>query len=469
LKISPFLAAVILFQTMKWLSLSLLVIQNTTQSILIHYSKVRPKAVNYLQTSVVFWSEIVKLVISICAFSCEENQGPIVATKIIYNALSNTLDTVKVGGLSLLYTVQNNLVFYAAAHLEPSLFQVLLQAKLLFTAIFSVCILKRSLSRLQWVALLLLTTGMALAQINQHQSAHITQSTKLDHSIQEMWLGATALSGFSGVYLEKILKHTKPSLWLRNVQLAISAVPISAILLIMEQSTPPRRRLFHDYDWLVVLLILWFASGGIIVALAIKHADNILKGFANALAIVITSLCTIYLFNFRPSREFCFGVVLVILSIGLYVGNWSAQTTTPSYQKIDTNLDNQLSDVQCLKTFTEKHSTNGDGDESITHKSVHNSRKRSTTFINIVVSTSDLKRRLSQIPNHAVFVHQYQLNNLMTKYKFTSILKLDIVVVSLLRSCSSVSSCENSSICSSSSSISRIWRSASSITARFSA
>ncbi|KRX17240.1 UDP-galactose/UDP-N-acetylglucosamine transporter srf-3, partial [Trichinella nelsoni] len=405
---------------MKWLSLILLVIQNTTQSILIHYSKVRPKAVNYLQTSVVFWSEIVKLVISICAFSCEENQGPTVATKIIYNALSNTLDTVKVGGLSLLYTVQNNLVFYAAAHLEPSLFQVLLQAKLLFTAIFSVCILKRSLSRLQWVALLLLTTGMALAQINQHRSVHITQSTKLDHSIQEMWLGtasvlgATALSGFSGVYLEKILKHTKPSLWLRNVQLAISAVPISAILLIMEQSTPPRRRLFHDYDWLVVLLILWFASGGIIVALAIKHADNILKGFANALAIVVTSLCTIYLFNFRPSREFCFGVVLVILSIGLYVGNWSAQTTTPSYQKIDTNLDNQLSDVVCLKT------TNGDGDESITHKSVHNSRKRSTTFINIVVSTSDLKRRLNQIPNHAVFVHQYQLHNLMTKYKFIS-------------------------------------------------
>ncbi|KRZ04489.1 UDP-galactose/UDP-N-acetylglucosamine transporter srf-3, partial [Trichinella zimbabwensis] len=333
---------------MKWLSLILLVIQNTTQSILIHYSKVRPKAVNYLQTSVVFWSEIVKLIISICAFICEENQGPIVATKIIYNGLSNTVDTVKVGGLSLLYTVQNNLVFYAAAHLEPSLFQVLLQAKLLFTAIFSVCILKRSLSRLQWIALFLLTTGMALAQINQHQPVHVAKSTKLDHSIQEMWLGtasvlgATALSGFSGVYLEKILKHTKPSLWLRNVQLAISAVPISAILLIMEQSTPPRRRLFHDYDWLVVLLILWFASGGII-------------GFANALAIVVTSLCTIYLFDFRPSREFCFGVALVILSIGLYVGNWSAQTTTPPYQKIDTNSDHQLSDVVYLNTFTELH------------------------------------------------------------------------------------------------------------------
>ncbi|KRY85335.1 UDP-galactose/UDP-N-acetylglucosamine transporter srf-3 [Trichinella pseudospiralis] len=392
---------------MKWLSLILLVIQNITQSILIHYSKVRPKAVNYLQTSVVFWSEIVKLVISICAFICEENQGPIVATKIIYNGLSNTVDTVKVSGLSLLYTVQNNLVFYAAAHLEPSLFQVLLQAKLLFTAIFSVCILKKSLSKVQWIALLLLTAGMAMAQINQHQSVHVTQSTKLDHSIQETWLGATALSGFSGVYLEKILKHTKPSLWLRNVQLAISAVPISAILLIMEQSTPPKRRLFHDYDWLVVLLILWFASGGIIVALAIKHADNILKGFANALAIVVTSLCSIYLFDFRPSREFCFGVALVILSIGLYVGNWSAQTTTPPYQKIDTNSDHQLSDVVYLKTFTEKHSTNSDGDESITHKSVHNRRKRSTTFINIVVSTSDLKRIL----NHAAFVHQYQLHN----------------------------------------------------------
>ena len=37
-------------------------------------------------------------------------------------------------------------------------------------------------------------------------------------------VAACVTSGFSGVYFEKILKTTKTSLWIRNVQLGVSNV-----------------------------------------------------------------------------------------------------------------------------------------------------------------------------------------------------------------------------------------------------
>ena len=55
---------------------------------------------------------------------------------------------------ALCYTVQNNLQFIAASHLEAALLQLLYQTKTLSTAIFGVVILSKSLRCNQWLALL---------------------------------------------------------------------------------------------------------------------------------------------------------------------------------------------------------------------------------------------------------------------------------------------------------------------------
>ena len=64
------------------------------------------------------------------------------------------LDTLKVAVPALCYTVQNNLQFIAASHLEAALLQLLYQTKTLSTAIFGVVILSKSLRCNQWLALL---------------------------------------------------------------------------------------------------------------------------------------------------------------------------------------------------------------------------------------------------------------------------------------------------------------------------
>ena len=45
------------------------------------------------------------------------------------------------------------------------------------------------------------------------------------------------------------------------------------------------------------------AIGGLLVAVVVKHADNILKNFACSLAIIISSIISIFLFGFQLSLQ----------------------------------------------------------------------------------------------------------------------------------------------------------------------
>jgi UDP-sugar transporter A1/2/3 len=80
-------------------------------------------------------------------------------------------------------------------------------------------------------------------------------------------------------------------MWVRNVQLASFSVVIgvaqqfaSAVVSVSASAAP--KPPMHGFDHLVWIMILNNAVGGLLVALVIKHADNILKGFSTAMATV---------------------------------------------------------------------------------------------------------------------------------------------------------------------------------------
>jgi len=104
-------------------------------------------------------------------------------------------------------------------------FQVSYQLKILTTALFSVAILNKRLSHLQWVSLVFLFLGVAVVQLQPTQS-----TPTADANEQSIVIGLSAvcaasmMSGFAGVYFEKLLKHTSPSIFLRNVQLGVIGV-----------------------------------------------------------------------------------------------------------------------------------------------------------------------------------------------------------------------------------------------------
>jgi UDP-sugar transporter A1/2/3 len=72
------------------------------------------------------------------------------------------------------------------------------------------------------------------------------------------------------------------------------------------------------YTNMVWIAITVQSAGGILVALVIKYSDNIMKGFATSLAIILACIVSMMLFDFQLTFLFILGASLVIFSIFIY-------------------------------------------------------------------------------------------------------------------------------------------------------
>ena len=126
-------------------------------------------------------------------------------------------------------------------------------------------------------------------------------------------ISACVLSGLAGIYFEKILKGSDVSVWMRNVQLSLLSVPFGiGAVWIKHGSEISENGFFFGYDLFIWYLVVLNATGGLLVAVVIKYADNILKGFACSLAIIITCFVSVLLFGFQLSIQFIVGAAFVI-------------------------------------------------------------------------------------------------------------------------------------------------------------
>ena len=79
-----------------------------------------------------------------------------------------------------------------------------------------------------------------------------------------------------------------------------------------------RRGFFAGYTPIVWAVVSLQVLGGLVVALVVKYADNILKGFATSLAIVLTCVISVFLFDFSLTARFAAGAALVLYSTYMY-------------------------------------------------------------------------------------------------------------------------------------------------------
>ena len=78
-------------------------------------------------------------------------------------------------------------------------------------------------------------------------------------------------------------------------------------------------RFFISANESLQLFVNLQAYGGLVIALVVKYADNILKGFAVSLSIILSSFASwFFLGDFEPSLTFAVGALVVIGSTFLY-------------------------------------------------------------------------------------------------------------------------------------------------------
>lgn len=304
----------------KYVSLVILTLQNAVLGLSMRYARTRDVEM-FSSSAAVFMAEVFKLIICVALVMQESGNIKKGVHSMYTTVILNVKDTLRVCVPSFLYIVQNNLLYVSASNLDAATYQVTYQLKLLTTALFAVVVLKRKLKKWQWLALGLLAAGVALVQLS---STGTSGSNKTSPNLpqQSRVLGFSAalaacfISGFAGIYFEKVLKESDISVWMRNVQLSLLSLPFGmATYLINEGSMSHLLKGFDGFVWYLVLLQ---AAGGLIVAVVVKYADNILKGFATSVAIIISCVASIFIFDFVLTIQFAAGTILVIGSIFLY-------------------------------------------------------------------------------------------------------------------------------------------------------
>lgn len=200
--------------------------------------------------------------------------------------------------------------------------------------------LRKKLLGTQWGSLFILVCGVALVQLSQGGETRVItveQNRTLGFAAA---LGACILSGFAGIFFEKMLKTSDLSVWMRNIQLSLLSLPLSLLTsFVSDHSAISQKGFFFGYDLFVYFLVLLQAGGGLIVAVVVKYADNILKGFATSLAIVLSCMVSIYLFSFQLTLQFTFGTILVIISVFLY--GHDPHKNNKSQKKTSNNRDDE--------------------------------------------------------------------------------------------------------------------------------
>ena len=310
---------------MKYMSLLTLTFQNAILGLSMRYSRTRSGDMFFAATAVLM-AEVVKLMTCLYLVYRAPTEGQNNFKKItalLYQTIiQNKLDTLKVCVPSFIYLIQNNLLYVAAEHLDVATYQITYQLKILTTAMFAVLMLKKTLIKTQWFSLLLLILGVILVQLSDSKEVKNSDEGREQNRLLGFGAAITAcvLSGLAGIYFEKILKSTNDvSVWMRNIQLSLLAIPLGIFVAFVKHSDGiADKGFFFGYDLFVIYLVMLNAMGGLLVAVVVKYADNILKGFATSLAIIITCITSVFLFGFTISLQFSMGAVLVIGSIFLY-------------------------------------------------------------------------------------------------------------------------------------------------------
>ncbi|XP_038867137.1 UDP-galactose translocator isoform X2 [Salvelinus namaycush] len=307
---------------LKYISLAILVVQNASLILSIRYVRTLPGD-RFFTTSAVVMAEVLKVLtcLLIILFQRKGNLKEFIV--LHYNSIViQYKDTLKLAVPALIYTLQNNLQYVAISNLPAATFQVTYQLKILTTALFSVLMLRKSLSRIQWLSLLLLFAGVAIVQLEQEGKR---KETTVTGPSQNYAKGLVAVivsclsSGFAGVYFEKILKGSSASVWMRNIQLGIFGTLLGLLGMWWNDGLAIAEKGFlFGYTPMVWGVIFNQAFGGLLVAVVVKYADNILKGFATSFSIIVSTVVSVYLFGFHVDLLFTLGAGLVIGAVYMY-------------------------------------------------------------------------------------------------------------------------------------------------------
>ncbi|KAI9072529.1 hypothetical protein K1719_045488 [Acacia pycnantha] len=225
---------------------------------------------------------------------------------------------------SIIYLIHNNVQFATLTYVDTSTYQIMGNLKIVTTGILFRLLLGRRLSNLQWMAIVLLAVGTTTSQVRGCGEASC--DSLLSAPIQGYMLGvlSACLSALAGVYTEFLMKKNNDSLYWQNVQLYTFGAIFNMARLLLDdfrggfENGPWWQRIFNGYTITTWLVVLNLGSTGLLVSWLMKYADNIVKVYSTSMAMLLTMILSIFLFNFKPTLQLFLGIVICMMSLHMY-------------------------------------------------------------------------------------------------------------------------------------------------------
>ncbi|GJS40776.1 CMP-sialic acid transporter 1 [Tanacetum coccineum] len=231
----------------------------------------------YDYATIPFLAEIFKLLVSSIFLwrECKKSPPP---------RMTTDWKTVRLYPIpSIIYLIHNNVQFATLTYVDTSTYQIMGNLKIVTTGILFRLFLKRKLSNLQWMAIVLLAVGTTTSQVKGCGEASC--DSLFSSPIQGYMLGvlSACLSALAGVYTEFIMKKNNDTLYWQNVQLYTFGALFNMGRLFADdfrggfENGPWWSRLFNGYTITTWLVVLNLGSTGLLVSWLMKYADNIVK------------------------------------------------------------------------------------------------------------------------------------------------------------------------------------------------
>lgn len=300
----------------------LLILQNSGLILFMRYSIVKANNKRYIISTAVLCSELIKFSMSSLLSVFKDVQGDTskYMSLLYQECITKKQEFLRIIIPSILYAIQNNLQYVAVANLSAPVFQTMYQLKIVTTALFSVVLLKRKLLLHQWASIFTLFMGASAVQLSQQALAASSSVSGRGNNLTGLItvIISCFTSGFSGVYFEKTLKNKNAtaSIWLRNVQMSFFGILLGILgCLTTDKNKILELGFFYGYNNVVWTVILLQALGGLVVSMVVKHADNLMKGFATSVSIIISCGLSSLLFkDLRINEAFIAGSFIVVAS-----------------------------------------------------------------------------------------------------------------------------------------------------------
>ena len=314
----------------KLLLLVMMVAQNSALALVGRYTRSNvPKEDLYEINHLIFVIELGKF-LSSCALEHYTTAGKLLPHLRIY-VWERPADALKITIPAGLYLFQNTLLYVALENLTAPMFQVTYQFKLVTTAIVSVIMLQRKYNLQQWVCLCMISLGVALVVLGEKKDNNSSKAGGSTNLVVGLFAVSCACvsSALAGVYFEKVLKKKasttaeqvpEASLWMRNIQLAFYSVLIALARDLWESRTVEKepKSYLHGINAWTWTLVLLQVGGGLLVAAVIKYADNVLKGLATGVSVVVSTFLSMLLFSTPLGVKFAIGACMILSAVWFF-------------------------------------------------------------------------------------------------------------------------------------------------------